>query len=199
MSANHPPSQAGGQNSFGPQPGGTPRPPHGVPNDASGFSGPAAPASFAPPPVAQFRNNPVPGLLVGVLVAIVAALAYAGLLRVLVHDNGSTTELGYGPLAVGALVGITVGKAGGRNIILPIAASLLTVFAVIFGDLFGTALIESHMASKLGGSLPVTDIVFHHWGSLWKAWKHDFDVKRLIALWFAALAAYELARRFGDN
>ena len=116
--------------------------------------------------------------------AIVAALAYGVLLRTLAHDNGHTTELGYGPLAVGALVGITVGKVGGRNTTLPFTAALLTAVAVISGDLFGTALVQSHLAST---------------GTLWTAWKHHFDVPRFGALWFAALAAYGLARRFGDR
>lgn len=200
MSANYPPPQAGGHDPFGPRPGSAPSgPPQGAPYGAPGFNGPTAPAPFAPRPVAEERNNLGSGLAAGVLVAIVAALAYGGLLRALAHGNGSTTELGYGPLAVGGLVGIAAGKVGGRNVMLPIAATLLAVFAVIFGGLFGTALIESHMASKLGANLPVTDIFFRHFGALWNAWEHDFDVQRFVALWFAALAALGLARRFGDS
>ncbi|MYS22165.1 MULTISPECIES: hypothetical protein [unclassified Streptomyces] len=131
------------------------------------------------------------------LVAIVAALAYGGLLRALAHGNGHSTELGYGPLAVGALVGLAVGKVGGRDARLPVAALLLTISAVILGDLFGTALIQSHLASGLGNDIPVTDLFLHHFAALCQAWKHDADVKRIVALWFAALAAYGLARRFG--
>jgi hypothetical protein len=200
MSADYPPPQAGGQNPFGPAPGDTPHgPPQGTPDGGSGSNGPAAPTPRAPLPATQGRSNLVPGLAVGMLVAIVAALAYGGLLRALAHDNGSTTELGYGPLAVGILVGLAVGRVGGRHVTLPFAAALLTVFAVVFGNLFGTALIESHMASKLGGSLSVTDIFLRHFGTLWKAWKHDFDVKRFVVMLFAALAAHGLARRFGDR
>ena len=139
---------------------------------------------FVAPPVAPERNNLGPGLTAGLFAAIAGALAYGVLLRVLAHHNGHTTELGYGPLLTGALVGITVGKVGGRITALPFAAALLTAVAVISGDLFGTALIQSHLAST---------------STLWTAWKHHFDGPRLVALWFAVLAAYALARRFGDR
>jgi hypothetical protein len=151
------------------------------------------------PPVARHRDNLGRGLAVGVLVAIVAALAYGGFLRALAHDDGRTTELGYGPLAAGALVGLAVGKVGGRNSRLPVAAALLAAFAVISGQLFGTALVESHMAARLGGSLPVADIFLHHFGALCKEWKHDFDVPRFITLSFATLAAFGLAKHLGDG
>ncbi|MEV6013011.1 hypothetical protein AB0M29_40395 [Streptomyces sp. NPDC051976] len=157
MSAEYPPPQTGDQNPVRP---------------------------FVPPPVAPERNALGRGLVTGTLVAIVAALAYGFLLRALAHDNGHTTELGYGPLAVGALVGITVGKVGGRNTALPFTAALLTAVAVISGDLFGTALIHSHVAST---------------GTLWTAWRHDLDVPRFVALTVAVSAAYGLARRFGDR
>ncbi|MFG1809606.1 hypothetical protein [Streptomyces sp. NPDC049040] len=197
MSSDQPPPQAG-RNPFGPQPAGASGSPHLAPSRV-GFGGPAAPAPFAPQPAAPERDHLGRGLAVGVLMAIAGAIAYGVLLRALAHDNGSTTELGYGPLAVGALVGICVGKVGGRNLVLPVAACVLTVLAVVLGGLFGTALIETHLVSRLGGDLSLTDIVFHHFGALWKAWKHDFDVPRFLALCFAALAAYGLATRFGDR
>lgn len=156
-------------------------------------------ATYPPPVAAPERNRLAPALATGVLAAIVAAVAYGGLLRALAHDNGSTTELGYGPFAAGALVGIAVGRTGGRNALLPFAATLLTILAVISGGLLGTALIESHMASQAGGTLPLSDIFLDHFGALWKTWQHDFDVKRFIGLLLGSLTAYGLARRFGDR
>lgn len=178
MSANDSPPQAGDRNLFGSPAGGTPYPP------------PKAPAA---------RSNLGRGVAAGVLVAIVGALAYGVLLRALAHDDGRTTELGYGPLAVGALVGIAAGKAGGRAVELRVAAPLIAVLGVILGQLFGAALIESHLASQLGADLPVTDVLFHHFGALCEEWKHSFGVKRFVVLWFAALTALGLARYFGER
>lgn len=174
MSVDQPPPQTGGRHAFGPQAGSAP---------------------FAPPPVVRDRNTL--GLVLGVLVAVVVALAYGGFLRGLAHDDGRTTELGFGPLAAGVSVGIAVGKVGGRNRMLPVAATLLTAFAVIFGQLFGTALIESHLAT--GGSLSVTDIFFRRFGALCTVWTHDLDAKRITTLWIAMAAAFGLAKRFGGN
>jgi hypothetical protein len=150
-------------------------------------------------PVPGARSNLGRGVVVGVLAAIVAALAYGVLLRALAHDDGSTTELGYGPLAVGALVGVAAGRAGGRAVELRVAAPFIAVLGVILGQLFGAALIESHLAARLGVSLPVTDVLFHHFGALCREWKHSFGVKRFVVLWFAALTALGLARYFGER
>ncbi len=217
MSANYPPPQAGGQNPFGPQPGSAPYgPPQGAPygapqgapgtpgyapgyNAPGGYPQPAAPYAAGYPQAARRPDNVGLGLVVGVLVAIVAALAYGGLLRALAKDDGSTVEFRYGALAVGALVGLAAGKAGGRNPAVPVVAALLAVGAVIFGELFGGALIASHVVSEAGGSLSVSDIFLHHFGDLWKSWKHDFDAMRVFFLIFAAIGAFGLAKRFGDN
>lgn len=100
---------------------------------------------------------------------------------------------------VGALLGTAVGVAGGRNGALLVAAPLLTVLAVVFGDLFGTALTEGDAAAQRGGGLTVMDVFAHHFGTLWRAWTHDFGVQRFVILWLSALVAYGLARRFGDR
>lgn len=210
MSANYPPPQTGGQNPFGPPPGSAPYgpppgAPYGAPQGAPGYNAPgfngygAAPYAAGYPQAAQRPDNAGLGIVVGVLVAIVAALAYGGLLRALAKDDGSTVEFRYGALAVGALVGLAAGKAGGRNPAIPVVATLLAVGSVIFGELFGGALIASHVVSEAGGNLTVSDIFFHHFGELWDSWKHDFDVKRFLFLLFAAIAAFGLAKRFGDN
>jgi len=212
MSANYPPPQTGGHNPFGPPPGGAPYgPPQGAPYGAPqgapgypapGFNGyhqPPAPYAAGYPQAVQRPDNAGLGIVVGLLVAGAVALAYGGLLRALAKDDGSTVEFRYGALAVGALVGMAAGKAGGRNAAVPVVATLLAVGAVIFGELFGGALIASHVVSEAGGSLTVSDIFLHHFGDLWNSWKHDFDVMRVLFLLFAAVAAFGLAKRFGDS
>jgi len=198
MSANFPPPQTGGQNPFGRQPGGNPygqQPPYGAPQGAPGYGQ----APFAPAPVAQGRDNVGLGLVVGAVVAIVVALAYGGLLRALAKDDGTTVEFRYAAVAIGALVGIAAGKVGGRNIAIPVFSALFALFAVVFGELFGGALVISHYASAHGVDLSVSDIFLHHFGDLWKAWKSDFGASRFIFLVFAAFAAFGLAKRFGEG
>lgn len=209
MSANYPPPPQGGQNPFSQQPpapyGQPPQQPYGAPPQAgygAGYGGQQQPfnaAAYPPPAMAPRRENVALGLLVGAAVALVVALAYGGLLRALAKDDGTTVEFRYGAIAVGALVGVAAGKAGGRNILVPVFATLFALGAVIFGELFGGALIISHYASEQGGSISVSDIFLHHFGDLFKAWKSDFDVKRFFFLLFAAIAAFGLAKRMGEN
>ena len=98
-------------------------------------------------------------------------------------------------IAVGALIGLVVGKVGGRNPLLPVLCIAFALFAVIFGELFGDALIISHVYSEQGASLSVSDILFHHFGDLWDVWKHDFGVKRAFYLLCAALVSFGLSKR----
>jgi hypothetical protein len=114
-------------------------------------------------------------------------------------NDGTFYEFRLGAIAVGLLIGVAVGKAGGRNPVLPVLAVVLALFAVVFGELFGGALIISHYASTHGGSLSVSDIFLHHFGDLWKAWKADFNVKRVLFLLFAGIAAFGLSKRLGDS
>ncbi|MFJ1585501.1 hypothetical protein ACIOC1_19560 [Streptomyces sp. NPDC088197] len=224
MSANYPPpqqpqqpQQPGGQNPYGPPPGAgygypqQPQAPYGQQPQApygqqpqQQWGAPPAPGAFnpaaypPPAPVAR-RDNPGLGFLVGLLAAIVAALAYGGILRALSSDDGSTHEFRLMAIGVGALVGLAVGKAGGRNPALPFVAVLLALFAVVFGELFGGALVISHYVSGQGGSMPVTDIFFHHFGDLLDSWKQDFSFMRFLFLAVAAFISFGVAKHAGDN
>lgn len=194
MSANYPPPQqpAPGQNPYG-QP---PQSPYGAPPQP-GFNG----AAYPPPaPIAPQRpDNVALGLLVGVAATLVMALAYGGLLRLMSKNDGTFYEFRLIAIAVGLVIGLVVGKVGGRNPLLPVAAIVFALAAIILGELFGGALIISHYASTHGGELSTTDILFHHFGDLWDAWKHDFDFKRVLFLVFGGLVAFGLAKRFGEN
>ncbi|BBA99602.1 hypothetical protein RVR_6295 [Actinacidiphila reveromycinica] len=210
MSANFPPpQQPSGQNPFAPGPAGgnpygpppagnpygQPQGPYGGPQVAPAFN----PNAYPPPAVAQRRDNIGLGIVAGVAVALVAALAYGGLLRALAKSDGTTVEFRYAALAVGALIGVVMGKVGGRTVAMPILAAVLAVLAVMFGEIFGGALIISHYASEQGGSISVATLLFHHFGILFKAWKSDFGAMRVFFLVFAAVAAAGLAKRMGEN
>lgn len=125
------------------------------------------------------------GLLAGTLTMIVVALVYGGLLRAMSNSDGSYHEFSYAALAVGLAVGAATGKVGGRHSALPIAGLVLAVVGVFLGEMFGLALIGSHVSN---GAVSVTDILFQHFGVLVKAWKSEFD---LMSAFFYCVAAFE--------
>jgi hypothetical protein len=215
MSANYPPPQQpqGGQNPYaaGPPPQGAgygypqqqPQPPYGQqPPQAWGAPQPGGfnPGAYPPPaPAARLRDNPGLGILVGLAAALAAALAYGGILRALSSDDGTTHEFRLMAIAVGAIVGLAVGKAGGRNPALPFVGVLLALAGVVFGELFGSALVISHAYSAHGMSMSVTDIFLHHFGNLLDGWKHDFNVTRSLFLIFAAAISFAVTKRTGEH
>jgi hypothetical protein len=201
MSANYPPpAQPPGQNPFAQQPApgnpyGQPQGPYGAPMAAPAFN----PNAYPPPMAAQRRDNVGLGIVAGVVVAIVAALAYGGLLRAMAKSDGTTEEFRYAALAVGALIGVVMGKVGGRNLALPLVAIVLALVSVMLGEIFGGALIISHVVDQQGGDVSVSQLFLHHFGDLFKAWKSDFGAMRVFFLVFAGLAAFGLAKRVGES
>lgn len=189
MSANFPPPQ---------QPGPSPyaQPPAAPYGQQPGFNGGAYPPPAGP---AARPDNTAMGILVGVGATIVMALVYGGILRAMSKNDGTFYEFRLIALGVGIVIGLVVGKFGGRNPLLPVLAIVFALAAVVLGELFGDALIISHYVNSHGGQLSVSDILFHHFGDLFKTWKHDFNVKRAFFLIFAGLAAFGLAKRVGDN
>lgn len=136
------------------------------------YSSPVAPArarSAGPVPTVPFVARPVPvtdrfglGLLTAVVAAAVAAGIYATVVGATSHDYGWVA------IAVGYLVGISSGKVGGKNTLLAVAAVLLSLLAVYFGEMLGIAL----LVAKDGG-LSATDMFFHHFGALNTGWRKE--------------------------
>ncbi|WP_328915579.1 MULTISPECIES: hypothetical protein [unclassified Streptomyces] len=184
------------------QPGQPGQPPYGAPpafgqpQGAPGFNGLAYPP---PAPVAPARENVALALLVGVVTTLVVAAIYGGILRAMSKNDGTFYEFRLLAIAVGALVGLVVGKIGGRNPVVPVASLVFALAAVVLGELFGGALIISHYLSTHGADMSVSTIIFQHFGDLWSAWKSDFGVSRVFFLVFAAGAGFALAKRFGEN
>ncbi|SFE80355.1 hypothetical protein SAMN05216251_105254 [Actinacidiphila alni] len=211
MSANYPPPQPqGGQNPYAagpPQQGGYPQQPQapygqqpqqgwGAPQPGGAFN----PGAYPPPaPAVRGRDNVGLGIIVGIAAALAAALAYGGILRALSDDDGTTHEFRLMAIAVGAIVGLAVGKAGGRNPALPVVGIVLALFAVVFGELFGGALVISHYVSSQGGSLSVGDIFLHHFGDLLDSWKHDFGFLRFLYLAVAGAIGFGVTRSAGQR
>lgn len=203
MSANYPPpqQQPGGQNPFAQQQYAAPQAPYGAPQQAPyGAPAPGGFNGYPPPaPAAPARSDVGMAILAALAATLVLAAAYGGILRAMSKNDGSFYEFRLIAIAVGAAAGFAIGKAGGRNAAVPFVAVVAGLAAVILGELFGGALIISHYVSSHGGQMSVTDILFHHFGQLWDAWKEDFNVKRFFFLAFAALASFGVARSVADR
>ncbi|MEV6288873.1 hypothetical protein AB0M41_00260 [Streptomyces sp. NPDC051896] len=179
MSQSAPPPQS-------PQPGpvdGNPyaqQAPAGAPYPPQSGRPAGQPGAFAPPaPSAPARNN----LVLGLVAAVVAAVAAAALYGVII--GATKHEIGYAAVGVGFVVGVAAGKAGGRNPVLPIAAAVLSLASVYFGQLVGEAMI----GAKVSG-LSFTQVFFDHFDIVQKAWKEDSDPLTFLFFAIAGFAAF---------
>jgi len=192
MSASYPPpQQPAGQNPYAPQQPG----PYGAqaPAQAPGGFNPAAyppPPAFgggAPVPAQPAPSgNPALGIVLGVAAALAAALLYGLLIK------GTKHEIGYAALGIGALVGLALGKAGGRHPALPVIGIPLALLGVYLGQMFGIALLIS------GHGVTVSDLFLHHYHFLQSLWKDSMDAKDFLFFGIAGLEAFVIARRVAN-
>ena len=116
---------------------------------------------------------------------LVAAAAYGGIIRATNH------EIGYAAVGVGVLVGVAVGKVGGRNPLLPVVSVLLALLGVFLGQYFGEALIGAKLSgSRYGLTLDHTKLVF-------EAWKSDADAMTFLFFAIGGAAGFSGAKRVG--
>ncbi|MEE4541791.1 hypothetical protein V2S66_07380 [Streptomyces sp. V4-01] len=199
MSANVPPPQqpAPGQNPYAQQPPAGPYAPqapqapapspYGAPQQPGAFD-PAAyppPAPFAQPaPLAQRPGNPALGVLAAVGAALVAALLYGLIIK------GTKHEIGYAAVAVGAVVGLALGKIGGRNPALPIIGVPIALLGVYLGQLFGIALLVDSTYH-----IGVVNIFTHHFHDLQQTWKEAMNGMDFVFFGIAGLEGFVITRR----
>jgi hypothetical protein len=163
--------------------------PQGAPGVPYGQPAPAGPGfAYAPAPVAPARGNPALGIALGVVAMVVCALLDGLLIK------GTKHEIGYAALAVGALVGFTVGKLGGRNKALPLVALVLAVLGVYFGQVYGITL----LAASAPGMPGTANLLVHHYGAVQHAWKESMDAKSVIFLLIAAVEGFVFTRRVAN-
>jgi hypothetical protein len=201
MSANFPPP-SGGQNPYAQQPQ-QPQSPYAASPYAGGTPGAPAPGGFnasayAPPaPVGGApQGNPGVGVAVGVVAMIVGIFVYAVIMRALSGTDGDIKQVSYVALAVGAIVGLAVGKFGGRNPALPVVAAVLGVLGVFLGDFVGISMVWSHAFSAHGmdqGSW--FSILTDHTSEVWKQYKHDFDFWTFVFLAIGGAMGFGTTKR----
>ncbi|WP_333771385.1 hypothetical protein [Streptomyces sp. IBSBF 2435] len=204
MSSDFPPPQQPpvGQNPYAQQPPPGPQQPYapspyvtppqgGAPFNAAAY---APPAPIGAPP----RGNPGLAVVAGVAAMLVAAFAYAGIMRAMAKDDGHYTEVGYLALAVGLLIGFALGKIGGRNPVLPFVGIVLALLGVFLGEMVGLSMIASHYASQAGLDISWFSMLTDHGGDVFRQWKHDFDAKSFFFLAIAGLEGFVVTRRVAN-
>ncbi|MEU1406243.1 hypothetical protein ABZ471_28435 [Streptomyces sp. NPDC005728] len=146
---------------------------------------PPQPGAFAPPvPPAPGRNN----VALGVIAALAAALVVGALYGVII--GATEHEIGWAAVGVGFVVGLAAGKAGGRSPAVAIAATVLALGSVYFGQLVGEAmLIADHF------HVDFSEVFFEHIDSVQKLWKEDADPLTFVFFGIAAYAAFTGAKK----
>ncbi|WP_353944222.1 hypothetical protein ABII15_23270 [Streptomyces sp. HUAS MG91] len=144
-----------------------------------------APGGFPPPqPVPARGGNPALGIVAGVVVALILAWAYGAIMKATDH------EIGYAAIGVGFVVGLVVGKVGGRNAVLPILSAVISLAAVYLGQITGVAMYVGE-AAHVSFFTALTD----HFGFINDAWKENADVKEYVFMAIGAFAAFGSAKK----
>ncbi|WP_404957385.1 hypothetical protein [Streptomyces sp. 147326] len=151
---------------------------------------PPAPDSFSPAPApAPARTGNIGlGIVAAVVAALVAAGAYGGIM------NAIEREIGYAAIGVGLLVGLTAGKVGGRNPVLPAIAAALSLGAVYLGQLFFIALAFADYG-QVGVGEVLSEVGI---GGLNDIWKESADFMSYLFLGIGGFAAFGAAKKMGD-
>ncbi|MEW1633897.1 hypothetical protein AB0469_07475 [Streptomyces sp. NPDC093801] len=147
---------------------------------------PPAPSSYTPAaaPAPARSGNVVLGILAAVVAGLVAAGVYGAIVKATHH------EIGYAAVGVGALVGFAAGKAGGRNAVLPVVAALVSVAAVLAGQLFGIALDGADQLSE-----SVVDVLTNRTSDVVESWKDNLDPLTFLFLAIGGYAAFQVGRK----
>ncbi|MEU6847717.1 hypothetical protein ABZ930_38240 [Streptomyces sp. NPDC046716] len=144
-----------------------------------------APGGFPPAQPAPARGGNVAlGIVAGVVVALILAWAYGAIMKATDH------EIGYAAIGVGFVVGLVVGKVGGRNPVLPVLAAVVSLAAVYLGQITGVAMYLGE-AADVSFFTALTD----HFGVINDAWKEAADVKEYIFMAIGAFAAFGSAKK----
>ncbi|MFF3936111.1 hypothetical protein [Streptomyces phaeofaciens] len=161
-----------------------PAPPAGG-NPFAQQPGAVPPGAVPPPfPAAPRQGNVALGILTAVVVALVTAGVYGGIV------GATEYEIGYAAVGVGFLVGFAAGKVGGGNPALPIVSAVLALGAVYLGQIIGIGMIMADIAG-----VSATTVFTEHFGVITEAWSEDADPLTFVFLAVGAFAAFSGAKK----
>ncbi|KDN85151.1 hypothetical protein [Kitasatospora cheerisanensis] len=127
-------------------------------------------------------------MLAGVGVALVSGLLYGFIVKAIDH------EIAWMVIGIAAAVGLTLGKIGGKHVALPPVGALLAVFGLVFGEMFGIALVVQEMSG-----VSVLEVFTDHFSVLTETWKETFDFMSGLFIVIGLAVGFNLTRKFGDS
>ncbi|MBB5121598.1 hypothetical protein AF335_22770 [Streptomyces eurocidicus] len=173
--------QPGPQPQYGqPQPYAQPQPPYGAPQAPYG-----APGGYPPPPAPVRRGNPGLAVILAVVAMLVGAGVYGGILKA---TDGA--QIGYMAVVTGALIGLALGKVGGRAPALPAVGAVLGAAGVYLGQVFGISLALSD-----GGNISLTDVLVDHFDVVNRAWKEMLKPIDALFYFLGGAGAFQVTRK----
>jgi hypothetical protein len=195
-----PPQQPPPQPGYGypqpaPQPGyGYPQqqPPPGAPMQAMPMQQDMQPAFYPgpPPPPPGDTKKPGQAILLALVGALAAGFLYAVLLNAMFDDKDGYLAIGWASVMVGVVAGLGPGRFGGRSWGIYSTGAALALVGVIFGDLYGIAMVSADIAGQYsGGDISANKIFFENFGDLWDGWTEVSEPVDFILLLFAPAAA----------
>ncbi|MFJ8438228.1 hypothetical protein [Kitasatospora griseola] len=154
---------------------------------------PTAPASplAAGVPLAGAGAGPknLPGaVLAGLGVALASGLLYGFVAKAI------DREIPWMAVGIGAAVGVTVGRIGGKHPALPPVGALLSLLGLFLGQLFGIALYVQE-----GAGISVPSMFTEHFPVLFDAWKDVFDLISVVFIVIGAAVGFHMTRKSGQS
>ncbi|MCX4691499.1 hypothetical protein [Streptomyces sp. NBC_01408] len=151
---------------------------------------PPAPSSYteAPAPAPTRSGNVGFGIVAAFVAALVSAGAYGWIMK------AADREIGYAAAGVGLLVGLAAGKIGGRNIVLPVVAAVLSLGAVYLGQMVFIVLALAEYGNI--GATEVLDTVGV--SGLNEIWKEGTDAMSFLFFALGAFTAFGAAKKVSD-
>ncbi|MDT0265249.1 hypothetical protein RM844_02975 [Streptomyces sp. DSM 44915] len=213
-----PPQQPGGYqpppNPYGqqPQPGygypqqpGQPQPGQGVPPQP-GYGYPqqpqpphqpgpyGGPGGFPPPPPTGPTGNAGLAILVAVVAMIAVGFGYGLIYEALFDDEtGEFTQYTFLSILVGGAVAIGPAFLAKRNYVVWGVSAVLALFAALFGELWGTAMVMSEYIygnPMFGMEAKSTfEVFFGEFGDLFDAWEEGMEPINYLMLLLAPVGA----------
>ncbi|MDT0342874.1 hypothetical protein [Streptomyces litchfieldiae] len=189
-----------------------PQPGYGYPQQPGGYGYPQQPGGYGypqqpgmgppfPPPPPRPGSPGQPGLGIGLAIgAMVALLFLYGFLTGMVVDFESlmqdamesgdfdieVAQLTWLAAAVGALIGLPVGKLAPGQVPAYWIAGVLALAAMLLGETFATAVLMSEASDGAQGSF---ELFFEHFSDLWEGWTDGAEPVTWVLIGLAPVAA----------
>ncbi|MFB4196534.1 hypothetical protein [Streptomyces carpaticus] len=189
-----------------------PQQPYGAPPQG-GFPPP-------PPPATGGQNKALLAILAALGIGIVTLFVYGFVVDALFDSAEAAEKIArfetaeypqwtYAAIAIGAVIGLTVGKLAPRNVGVYAAGAAIALLSMFLGEIFATSAMNASILQEmlqgqpLPDGAPISDSAFgnffQHFGDMFDSWKEGANALNWIFVFIAPLAALGVAHRVGQS